>query len=69
MDELDERGGLDVRMARATARAAREHDSANVAAGKQRTRLASFLQFTLPGAPTVYYGDEAQLQQALATTA
>lgn len=33
--------------------------AANEAAGKQRLRLASLIQFTLPGAPTVYYGDEA----------
>ena len=38
--------------------AAREQDAANVAAGKQRVRLASLIQFTVPGAPTVYYGDE-----------
>ena len=29
-----------------------------MAAGKQRVRLASLIQFTIPGAPTVYYGDE-----------
>lgn len=27
--------------------------------GKARFRLASFLQFTLPGCPCIYYGDEA----------
>jgi glycosidase len=37
----------------------REGTPANVAAGKQRLRLASLIQFTVPGAPTVYYGDEA----------
>ncbi len=31
---------------------------ANAAAGKQRLRLASLIQYTLPGMPTVYYGDE-----------
>ena len=36
----------------------KEQDAANVAAGKQRVRLASLIQFTVPGAPTVYYGDE-----------
>lgn len=36
----------------------REGTPANVAAGKQRLRLASLIQFTVPGAPTVYYGDE-----------
>ena len=29
-----------------------------MAAGKQRVRIASLIQFTVPGAPTVYYGDE-----------
>jgi glycosidase len=29
--------------------------------GRARLRLASVLQFTLPGAPTVYYGDEVGL--------
>ena len=38
--------------------AAKELDAANVAAGKARVRLASLIQFTVPGAPTVYYGDE-----------
>src|SRR4030095_15803325 len=36
----------------------REGTPANVAAGKLRMRLASLIQFTVPGAPTVYYGDE-----------
>ncbi len=36
----------------------KELDTANVAAGKARVRLASLIQFTVPGAPTVYYGDE-----------
>ncbi len=30
-----------------------------LALGKLRFRLASFLQFTLPGCPCIYYGDEA----------
>ncbi|HEY3334406.1 MAG TPA: alpha-amylase family glycosyl hydrolase, partial [Candidatus Limnocylindrales bacterium] len=38
--------------------AGREANSANVAEGKARLRLASLIQFTVPGAPTVYYGDE-----------
>ncbi|MCZ7575230.1 MAG: alpha-amylase family glycosyl hydrolase [Ardenticatenaceae bacterium] len=33
-------------------------NAANVAEGKQRLRLASLIQFTVPGATTVYYGDE-----------
>ncbi len=32
---------------------------AQLALGKKRLRLASFLQFTLPGCPCIYYGDEA----------
>ncbi|MBX0327401.1 alpha-amylase [Oscillochloris sp. ZM17-4] len=36
----------------------KELNPANVAAGKDRLRLASLIQFTMPGAPTVYYGDE-----------
>lgn len=32
--------------------------AAGVAEGKQRLRLASLVQYTLPGMPTVYYGDE-----------
>lgn len=42
----------------AETRADRELNTANLNAGKQRVRLASLIQFTLPGAPTVYYGDE-----------
>src|SRR5205085_1576986 len=38
--------------------ASKEQNAANVAAGKQRLQLASLIQFALPGAPTVYYGDE-----------
>ncbi|HEX9017535.1 MAG TPA: alpha-amylase family glycosyl hydrolase [Anaerolineaceae bacterium] len=36
----------------------KEQNAANVSAGKQRQQLASLIQFTVPGAPTVYYGDE-----------
>ena len=39
-------------------RAGREFDAANLAEGKRRLQLASLIQFTVPGAPTVYYGDE-----------
>jgi glycosidase/fibronectin type 3 domain-containing protein len=35
-----------------------DKEGPNLAAGKQRVRLASLIQFTMPGAPTVYYGDE-----------
>ena len=36
----------------------KEQNASNLAAGKQRLQLASLIQFTVPGAPTVYYGDE-----------
>jgi glycosidase len=35
-----------------------EVKAANAEAGKRNVRLASLLQFGLPGAPTIYYGDE-----------
>ena len=38
--------------------AQREHTAANLAEGKQRMRLAALIQMTMPGAPTIYYGDE-----------
>ncbi len=41
--------------------AAKELNATNLAEGKQRLRIASLIQFTLPGAPTVYYGDEVSL--------
>jgi glycosidase len=37
----------------------KEFDAANLAIGKQKLRQAAAVQFTIPGAPTVYYGDEA----------
>jgi glycosidase len=42
----------------AETRADKEFNAANVAEGKQRQRIASLIQFTVPGAPTVFYGDE-----------
>ncbi|HEY3083966.1 MAG TPA: alpha-amylase family glycosyl hydrolase [Candidatus Dormibacteraeota bacterium] len=42
----------------------RDMDAANVANGKQRVRLASLIQFTVPGSPTVYYGDEVGMTGA-----
>ncbi|MBA3289339.1 MAG: fibronectin type III domain-containing protein [Acidimicrobiia bacterium] len=42
-------------------RAAREEDEVNVAEGQARMRLASLIQFTMAGAPTVYYGDEVAM--------
>jgi glycosidase/fibronectin type 3 domain-containing protein len=41
--------------------AEKELTDANVSEGKQRQRLASLIQFTVPGAPTIFYGDEAGL--------
>jgi glycosidase/fibronectin type 3 domain-containing protein len=42
-------------------RADKEQNAANVAEGKLRQRIASLIQFTVPGAPTVFYGDEVGL--------
>jgi len=39
----------------------REGSIENVTEGKQRQRLAALIQMTLPGAPTLYYGDEVGL--------
>jgi glycosidase len=39
----------------------REFNQANLAIGKQLLRLADIVQFTIPGAPTIYYGDEVGL--------
>jgi glycosidase len=36
----------------------KELNTANVAEGKRRQQVASLIQFTVPGAPTVFYGDE-----------
>lgn len=36
----------------------KELNAANLAAGKQLLRLAVAVQMTVPGAPTIYYGDE-----------
>jgi glycosidase len=38
--------------------AAKEENKRHVREGKRRLRLASLIQICLPGAPTVYYGDE-----------
>jgi glycosidase len=45
----------------AETRQERELDAANVAEGKARLRLASLLQFSVAGMPTIYYGDEVGL--------
>jgi glycosidase/fibronectin type 3 domain-containing protein len=39
-------------------RANKEFNPASVAEGKLRQKIASLIQFTVPGAPTVFYGDE-----------
>ncbi|MGE5206030.1 MAG: alpha-amylase family glycosyl hydrolase [Chlamydiota bacterium] len=36
----------------------KELNAANLTEGKRRLQLASLIQFSLPGAPTIYYGDE-----------
>lgn len=36
----------------------KEENAANVAEGKARQRVAALIQYTMPGAPTVFYGDE-----------
>lgn len=41
--------------------AGREGDAAALADGKRRLQLAALIQFTMPGMPTVYYGDEVGL--------
>jgi glycosidase len=45
-------------------RADKEFNSVNLDEGKLRVQLASLIQFALPGAPTIYYGDEVGLTGA-----
>ncbi len=45
-------------------REAKEFDAVNLALGKQRLRLAALIQMTVPGAPTIYYGDEVGMTGA-----
>jgi glycosidase/fibronectin type 3 domain-containing protein len=45
-------------------RADKEFNAANLADGKLRMKIASLIQFTLPGAPTIYYGDEVGMTGA-----
>ncbi|BDG02434.1 alpha-amylase [Anaeromyxobacter oryzae] len=42
----------------------REFNAANLALGKQRQKLAAIVQMTVPGTPTIYYGDEVALTGA-----
>jgi glycosidase len=39
----------------------REFDTANLAEGKAKQKLLAIMQMTMPGAPTIYYGDEVGL--------
>ena len=43
---------------------AREKNAANVAVGKQLLELTTLVQMTVPGAPTIYYGDEVGMTGA-----
>lgn len=43
-------------------KAARRLSMQQLILAKERLRMASFLQFTLPGSPCVYYGDEAGME-------
>lgn len=42
----------------------KEFTQSNVAEGKLRQKLAALIQFSVPGAPTIYYGDEVGLTGA-----
>jgi glycosidase len=39
----------------------KEYNAANLAEGKAKLKLLAILQMTMPGAPTIYYGDEVGL--------
>lgn len=39
----------------------REFDAANLAVGTQKEKIAVTVQFTMPGTPSIYYGDEIGL--------
>ncbi len=39
----------------------KEFNAENLAAGKAKLKLLAIMQMTMPGAPTIYYGDEAGL--------
>ncbi|MCL4562134.1 MAG: alpha-amylase family glycosyl hydrolase [Chloroflexi bacterium] len=42
----------------------KEQNLENLAEGKQRQMIASLIQFSMPGAPTIYYGDEVGMTGA-----
>jgi glycosidase len=39
-------------------RADKEFNAENLATGKRRQQITALIQFSMPGAPTIYYGDE-----------
>jgi glycosidase len=45
-------------------RESKELNAANLALGKRRESIATLVQMTVPGTPTVYYGDEVSLTGA-----
>jgi glycosidase len=45
-------------------REAKEFNAANLAVGKSKQALAALVQMTVPGTPTIYYGDEVSLTGA-----
>ncbi|HCJ01499.1 MAG TPA: alpha-glycosidase [Clostridiales bacterium] len=59
---LNALSGLDVRYTSKEQRLDLCLQGEALALAKKRLKLASLLQFTLPGVPSVYYGDEAGLQ-------
>jgi glycosidase/methionine-rich copper-binding protein CopC len=42
----------------------KEFNAANLAKGKARQQIAALVQFSVPGTPTIYYGDEVALTGA-----
>ncbi len=58
IDSHDTARALWVMTPGANDKAAKEQNPTALAEGKQRLKLAALLQYTIPGAPTVYYGDE-----------
>jgi hypothetical protein len=42
-------------------RADKEFNAANFAEGQRRAQIATLIQITVPGAPTIYYGDEVAI--------
>lgn len=59
---LNALSGLDVRHTSKEQRLDLRLEGEALALAKKRLKLASLLQFLLPGVPTIYYGDEAGLQ-------